>query len=207
MFRVKKIWKGVKSTFIPRKHFIIVIKYLSYDINVLGIFIFEKKNNSKKFNFSGREAAKKQIKEAKAKLKANKQKVIMSTEDFRASQSQKLKSRKVESDLFRAQKACRQLDMSKEFTEPVEVWFWPKTITEATESLDNENEAQIQEILEENIEEEEEEIEFPPDEMLVVITQYLRTEHLYCIWCGITFNDSEDLQNSCPGNSRDDHDD
>ena len=159
------------------------------------------------FFFSGREAAKKQIKEAKAKLKANKQKVIMSTEDFRASQSQKLKSRKVESDLFRAQKACRQLDMSKEFKEPVEVWFWPKTITEAIEeSLDNENEAKIQEILEENVEEEEE-IEFPPDEMLIVITQYLRTEHLYCIWCGITFNDSEDLQNSCPGNSRDDHDD
>ena len=37
----------------------------------------------------------------------------MSTEDFRASQSQKMKSRRVENDLFRAQKACRQLDMSK----------------------------------------------------------------------------------------------
>ena len=55
----------------------------------------------------------------------------MTTEDFRASQSLKMKSRRIESDLFRAQKACRQLDMSKEITEPVEIWFWPKTIAEA----------------------------------------------------------------------------
>ena len=83
-------------------------------------------------NFLGREAAKKQIKEAKAKLKANRQKIVtVTTEDFRASQSLKMKSRRIESDLFRAQKACRQLDMSKEFTEPVEIWFWPKTIAEA----------------------------------------------------------------------------
>ena len=57
--------------------------------------------------------------------------MTVTTEDFRASQSLKLKSRRIESDLFRAQNACRQLDMSKEITEPVEIWFWPKTIAEA----------------------------------------------------------------------------
>ena len=90
------------------------------------------KSRHKPLNFLGREAAKKQIQEAKAKLKANRQKIVtVTTEDFRASQSLKLKSRRIESDLFRAQKACRQLDMSKEITEPVEIWFWPKTIPEA----------------------------------------------------------------------------
>ena len=162
--------------------------------------------------------------------------MTVTTEDFRASQSLKLKSRRIESDLFRAQKACRQLDMSKEITEPVEIWFWPKTIPEAPgifivlfkifwnfnlqlqlfvytlseEVQDDNDEIRIQEIHEEDnddVDEEEEEIEFPPDQMLLVITQYLRTEHLFCIWCGITFNDTEDLENSCPGNSREDHDD
>ena len=38
---------------------------------------------------------------------------------------------------FRAQKATRQLDqMSKEFTEPIESWFWPKVIKEPTEETD-----------------------------------------------------------------------
>ena len=57
------------------------------------------------------------------------------------------------------------------------------------------------------IEEEEEEVEIPPDEMLKIITEYLRTEYLFCIWCGITFENAEDLNSNCPGNSREDHDD
>ena len=104
--------------------------------------------------------------------------------------------------------------MAKEFTEPVETWFWPKA-DEASEEQnieeDNDSEAKITEIVEENDEEQsdpvEDEIEFPPDQMLLMVTEYLRTEHLFCIWCGITFNDADDLQNSCPGNSREDHDD
>ena len=83
------------------------------------------------------------------------------------------------------------------------------TISE--EVQDDNDEVRIQEIHDEEEndakDEEEEEIEFPPDQMLLVITQYLRTEHLFCTWCGITFNDIEDLENSCPGNSREDHDD
>ena len=56
-------------------------------------------------------------------------------------------------------------------------------------------------------EEEEEEVEIPPDEMLKIITEYLRTDYLFCIWCGITFENADDLNSNCPGNSRDDHDD
>jgi hypothetical protein len=49
--------------------------------------------------------------------------------------------------------------------------------------------------------------DFEPDEMLSILTGYLRTEHLYCVWCGITFSDAEDLNGHCPGKGRDDHDD
>ena len=151
----------------------------------------------------GREAFKKHVQEMKTKLKSMKKTQILSTEDFRASQSKKLKAKKIEGDLFRAQKSCRQLDLSKEFTEPIESWFWPK-IEKVEENPDEE--PKITEIIEEE-EPEEEEIEIPSDEMLKMITEYLRTEYLFCIWCGITFENAEDLNTNCPGNSREDHDD
>jgi len=150
----------------------------------------------------GRDAAIQHIKETKAKLKSMQQKSnpTTSTAEFRASQSLKVRSKRVESDLFNSQKACRQLDLGKDFTEPVEAWFWPKAIV--VEDNDEE-EAKIREIDED---ESEEEVEIPPEEMLKILTEYLRAEYLFCIWCGITFKDAEDLNNSCPGNDRDSHD-
>lgn len=164
----------------------------------------------------GREAAVQQIKAAKAKMRALKKAGhssanSMSTEDFRANMSKKLKVKRLEGDLFRSQKACRQLDMAKEF-KPVEKWFWPATIQ--AEPVENNEPTNLQKIIEneeqqqpEENEEDEEEIEFPPEEMLIMLTDYLRTEHLYCTWCGITFTDLEDLSKSCPGKTRDDHED
>ena len=35
-------------------------------------------------------------------------------------------SKRLESDLWKAQKSCRQLDLGKEYSEPMEFWFWPK---------------------------------------------------------------------------------
>merc|ERR1712210_408875 len=153
----------------------------------------------------GRETAKKQIKETKAKLRSLKKtsnSVPFSAEDFRASQSKKLKAKKVEGDLYRAQKATRQLDqMSKEFTEETDIDLEEPKIKDVT----NEDEEQVnaEDNLQEIIEtEEEEEVEIPPDEMLKIITEYLRTDYLFCIWCGITFENSDDLNSNCPGNSR-----
>merc|ERR1711962_293 len=167
----------------------------------------------------GAEKAMKQIQETKAKLRSARKKTSnlqpISAADFRASQSKKIKAKQVEGDLFRAQKATRQLDMSKDFTEPIESWFWPKVFQENTDENETDleepkikditNEEQIQDDFDEI--EEEEEVEIPPDEMLKIITEYLRTEYLFCIWCGITFENAEDLNSNCPGNSREDHDD
>uniref|UniRef100_A0A8C3DSN3 G patch domain-containing protein 11 n=1 Tax=Corvus moneduloides TaxID=1196302 RepID=A0A8C3DSN3_CORMO len=43
-------------------------------------------------------------------------------------------------------------------------------------------------------------------EKLHILTAYLREEHFYCIWCGTTYEDSEDLSSNCPGDSAADHD-
>ncbi|KAM9063279.1 G patch domain-containing protein 11 isoform 3-T6 [Sarcophilus harrisii] len=43
-------------------------------------------------------------------------------------------------------------------------------------------------------------------EKLEILTRYLREEHQYCIWCGTTYEDEEDLSLNCPGPTSADHD-
>jgi hypothetical protein len=44
---------------------------------------------------------------------------------FRAQMREKHLARRTEADLNKGQKSCRQLDLARDFTEPVEAWFWP----------------------------------------------------------------------------------
>jgi hypothetical protein len=54
---------------------------------------------------------------------------------------------------------------------------------------------------------EDDEEEDPPNSefQLKKLTEYLRDKHLYCIWCGQTFETLDELENTCPGNERDLH--
>ena len=104
-------------------------------------------------------------------------------------------ARRTESDLFKAQKSCRELDEKKSYSEPPETWFWP-----AVEKPPKEED-------EEEVEEETEDIDpFTPDEKLEMLIAYLRDEHSYCIYCGINFLNEKDMNDTCPGPLRDDHD-
>jgi len=38
-----------------------------------------------------------------------------------------------------------------------------------------------------------------------ILTKYLRQKHLYCIWCGLAFENENDLEQQCPGDSKDLH--
>ena len=131
--------------------------------------------------------------------------------------------------MYRSQKACCQLDQSKGFVEPVETWFWPEAKEDSDELKDEEDCDDYPDKT--NVSEEEEEAivelsnmedvketkktshdkyskygEFIPEEQLQMITEYLRSQYLYCLWCGITFSDLEDMNDSCPGLTREDHD-
>ncbi|KXS18269.1 hypothetical protein M427DRAFT_54071 [Gonapodya prolifera JEL478] len=44
-------------------------------------------------------------------------------------------------------------------------------------------------------------------EQLSELLGYLRTTHLYCLYCGTRFDSAEEMGAECPGESRDDHDD
>ena len=60
---------------------------------------------------------------------------------------------------------------------------------------------------EEQPEEEEEEDLFTTVEKLNLLLTYIRLEHFYCLYCGISYENQEDMDQNCPGISRDDHDD
>jgi len=152
----------------------------------------------------GRDEAVKRLRERKQQIMVERAKKLVADfnpDAFRAQMREKHMSRRLESDLWKAQKSCRQLDLSKEYTEPMEFWFWPK---EKEKKL---LEDDIEEGLEEEEEEEEEEILYSLEEQLIMVTEYLRTEHLYCLFCAISFESVEDMGGSCPGPTRGDHDD
>ena len=133
----------------------------------------------------GREAVRTEIAELR-KRKQSKKKVINITE-FREKLSQQRRSHLVNCDLAKSQRICEELDKAKSVESALEIWFWPKIIAEDEE-------------------EEEEECEFEPEEQLSIITNYLRAEYLYCLWCGHSFKDQSDFA-GCPGPTRFDHDD
>jgi len=55
--------------------------------------------------------------------------------------------------------------------------------------------------------EEDEGDEFTSEEKLQILTGYLRSQYNYCLWCGISYENSDELKASCPGPTREDHDD
>ncbi|XP_028398754.1 G patch domain-containing protein 11-like [Dendronephthya gigantea] len=113
-------------------------------------------------------------------------------EDFREKQKEIFSNKLVEKDLFQSQKACEQLDKAENMS-CKEVWFWPERLNE---NEDDEND----EVYEEEVE------ELESSEKLVILTEYLRRTHKYCIWCGTSYTDEEDLDTHCPGDTSTAHD-
>lgn len=44
-------------------------------------------------------------------------------------------------------------------------------------------------------------------EWLMELTIYLRAAHCYCVWCGAQYDSNEELENNCPGRTREEHED
>ncbi|KAF6725616.1 G patch domain-containing protein 11 [Oryzias melastigma] len=130
------------------------------------------------------------------KYEPNKKTSTKSLEDFRSRVRTEREEKKIEGDLRRSQRACEQLDSQKSITTPREAWYWPEVNAD-------EEEDDLEE--EEKEEEEEEGINLTPFDKLQILTSYLRGIHFYCIWCGTTYNDEEDLCSNCPGDSAADH--
>ncbi|XP_032737758.1 G patch domain-containing protein 11 [Lontra canadensis] len=141
---------------------------------------------------------------AEEKLESYRRKIRMqnqaeetAAEQFRLRFKHKHDEVKLEGDLRRSQRACRQLDTQKNIQVPREAWYWLGLEEETEEEEEEEKEPEEDEYKSEDL---------SVLEKLQILTGYLREEHLYCIWCGTAYEDKEDLSSNCPGPTSADHD-
>lgn len=174
----------------------------------------------------GRKAALQQLREkqqtiARNRLLKNAGTAEIDTEAFRLRMSQRNETRLVESDLARCQRACQRLDLKMNYETPAIKWFWPEVVMannagdvegcdeaygdEETDERDPETDDNDEEEDRLNALEQEEDVTYEPLEKLEMLTEYLRTSHLYCIWCGVQYENLEDMESDCPGNVKGDH--
>ena len=110
--------------------------------------------------------------------------------DFRARMSQKYTMQQTERDFQKSQNACHQLDSSEDIEEPLYEFFWP-SFTSSED--DDDDDISLPE-------------EFSTSDKLSLITNYLREQYYYCIWCASKYDDFEDLCKHCPGDTASAHD-
>ncbi|XP_060081576.1 G patch domain-containing protein 11-like [Ylistrum balloti] len=151
---------------------------------------------------------------------------------FMSHMSNRFSEQQAERDLYKSQKVCEQLDSQMDIKEPEVYYYWPAShlkhlkkkaqqhVCEEEDYDDDFNDDRNDGIPkkplrslhdyeeEEDEEEEEEEVidTVPITEKLQILTKYLRTKHVYCVWCGTRYNDAEDLESSCPGSTSEAHD-
>ncbi|XP_076231726.1 G patch domain-containing protein 11 [Calliopsis andreniformis] len=133
-------------------------------------------------------------KETKAKASSVNDKLDnRSMTDYRGRMAQKKAEQLLKADLHKSQKICEQLDKQQNIEEPMESWFWLPQETEQEEEEDDEEE------------DDSEDEDIPINEKLEILTKYLRKKYFYCIWCGVAYQDEDDLRDNCPGWTRNEH--
>lgn len=118
----------------------------------------------------------------------------MDMKDFRSRIAQGKIEQVQKIDLYKSQKVCQELDTNTNVVKPQESWFWPQASKEEEETDDTDD-----------TDDSDEESQLSNLEQLDILTKYLRKTYFYCIWCGVKFNDEDDLRDNCPGNTRNDH--
>jgi len=132
-------------------------------------------------------------KESYTRKNANTKLDNMDTRDFRSRMAQEKTEQLQNIDLYKSQKVCQELDTKEKIEEPQESWFWPQVKEEKETDDDDDQSSDVDDESLSNL------------EKLDILTGYLRKKYHYCIWCGTRFDDEDDLRDSCPGSTRNDH--
>lgn len=123
--------------------------------------------------------------------------------NYKSSIRFKARSRHISNLVKKAEKIVKTLD-SAEGRE--RHGLWPKDSQEESR-IKTEDEERREEDKDGGDENEVEDVDqdVNEDERLRLLLEYLRSHHLYCLYCGCKFNDIEDMNQSCPGIDEDDH--
>lgn len=106
---------------------------------------------------------------------------------------QKYYYKRLRIDIAKCQSVCERLDRERFNLEENILWKNSKQETLRDDNDDDDNEEQ------------DPRHQWTMEEQLKQLTEYLRTKHFYCLWCGQTFDTFDELENTCPGNERDLH--
>lgn len=122
--------------------------------------------------------------------------------DFLAAKRTKTAALLTRKDYFKCQKVCANLEAAQD--SPSVEWYWPKAVIDAKKKTSSKEESEEQVVEEEVAEEDFEDIDYPV--RLAELNGYLRNTYHYCIWCAVSYDSPEELDSSCPGDTREDHD-
>lgn len=126
-------------------------------------------------------------KKQEVKTKFNQQ--IQST--YQDNLKQKYYTKRLRSDIAKCQSVCERLDRERFHLEESNLWKKTTEVINDNVGDNNDDDDKID--------------QFTMEDQLEKLTEYLRDKHLYCIWCGHTFETNEELESICPGNERDLH--
>ncbi|KAF8326523.1 uncharacterized protein EI90DRAFT_3127735 [Cantharellus anzutake] len=79
-----------------------------------------------------------------------------------------------------------------------------KTLDDEEQGVDKETESL--DFSEDEVAEAREFLSMPAQGRLDKVLSYLRSEYAYCFWCGTQYDDKEDMEKSCPGETEEEHD-
>lgn len=156
----------------------------------------------------GKEAREKEKMERKLKvqmaaMKARQRMNQVLQKDFQSRMRDQYAEQTFERDLYKSQKVCHQLDCDKDISEPKQSYYWPEAALNKPSKGDEESSC----VAYEESDDEEDFTELSAEEKLKSITQYLRMNYFYCVWCAIKYNDLDDMIANCPGDTKLLHDD
>ncbi|KAJ3252394.1 G patch domain-containing protein 11 [Chytriomyces hyalinus] len=150
--------------------------------------------------------------------------VKLTEDEYRIAAAKRVNDRQVEGELVRARKALQQLDESAGVSQS-DMWISEPKQRPPKDELDLMNvrqqvfknyEAYYAELAADGEsgderEENEEDGETAFDRMelhdkFALVHHQLRSVYFYCIWCGDRYKDSKEMEELCPGPTREDHD-
>ncbi|CAG9855318.1 unnamed protein product [Phyllotreta striolata] len=144
------------------------------------------------------------IKEVVSKKQQQKIRNIKQYEtQFKLANKERQNLSQIRRDFFKAQKICEELDFRNKVNDPVQDFFWTKETIKKRRKIERKEDFDDTD----SSSDDEEFDSYISEENLFLLIDYLRTTHLYCIYCVITGIDIRDLEENCPGPYRLDHDD
>ena len=189
------------------------------------------RSNQRAERKKARERQKEIMSQQMERMKEKQKLMEMKKDDFRAAMSARFNERKTEGCLRKACRTCEELDIragifsgeslntaeERSNAEPSRdsnyMWcaFPEQEIQESTTS-----QPEYQVSRDTNIDqpdlpakelspEEQQWREASAADRLRMVLEYLRSQHHYCLWCGMQYSSFEELEESCPGLYEDDH--